>query len=149
MSTGLAVFALLTIAILGAAVGSFLNVVIARVPEGRSVVHPPSACPSCASPIAPYDNIPVISWVILRGRCRQCAEPISVRYPMVETGTGAAWVVVAIAGWTLGAAWAIPVGLALVSVAVVWLGSALDRRAAQTVRPGQNAPILRRGVRLG
>lgn len=68
----------------GAAVGSFLNVVIARVPAGESIVHPRSRCPSCRAPIAWYDNIPVISWLVLRGRCRRCRAPISPRYLAVE-----------------------------------------------------------------
>ena len=81
--------------VLGAIVGSFLNVVIHRVPAGLSVVRPPSACPACSSPVRAYDNIPVLSWVILRARCRDCAAPISARYPIVELGTAALFVVVA------------------------------------------------------
>jgi len=74
-------------AVLGLAVGSFLNVVIYRVPRGESIVTPPSACPTCHSPIAPWDNIPVLSWLVLRGRCRNCRAPISARYPLVELAT--------------------------------------------------------------
>ena len=77
---------------LGAAVGSFINVVVYRVPAGRSVVRPPSACPACGKPVRWFDNIPVISWVALRGRCRDCAEPISRRYPIVEAVTALAFV---------------------------------------------------------
>jgi leader peptidase (prepilin peptidase)/N-methyltransferase len=69
---------------LGAVIGSFLNVVIARVPKGESVVRPASRCPRCKSAIRWYDNIPIVSWLILRGRCRDCALPISARYPLVE-----------------------------------------------------------------
>ncbi|MDG2303691.1 MAG: prepilin peptidase [Candidatus Binatia bacterium] len=69
---------------LGAAVGSFLNVVIHRVPLGESVVSPRSRCPSCRSTIAWYDNIPVLSWVLLRGKCRGCGTGISARYPFIE-----------------------------------------------------------------
>jgi leader peptidase (prepilin peptidase) / N-methyltransferase len=65
-------------------VGSFLNVVIARVPHGKSIVRPGSACPRCGAPIHWYDNIPVVSWLLLRGKCRNCALPISARYPVVE-----------------------------------------------------------------
>lgn len=72
----------------GAVVGSFLNVVIARVPKGESVVHPRSRCPRCQKPIAWYDNVPILSWVILRARCRSCGLPISVRYPIVEALVG-------------------------------------------------------------
>ena len=80
--------------ILGLAIGSFLNVVIYRVPAGISVSHPPSACPKCGARIKPYDNIPVLSWLILRGRCRNCGEPISARYPLVEAGTAVFFVLV-------------------------------------------------------
>lgn len=71
----------------GLAVGSFVNVVAIRVPAGKSVTHPGSACPNCHAPIAPRDNIPVLSWILLRGRCRHCRERISVRYPIVEAVT--------------------------------------------------------------
>ncbi|MEZ4461915.1 MAG: prepilin peptidase [bacterium] len=68
----------------GAAIGSFLNVVIYRVPAGLSVVHPPSRCPKCETRIAWYDNLPILSWLILRGKCRHCKTPISPRYALVE-----------------------------------------------------------------
>src|SRR6188508_1450308 len=74
--------------VFGAAIGSFLNVVIHRVPNEQSIVLPNSACPNCKNAIAPYDNIPVLSWLLLRGRCRNCKEPIAWRYPLVEAGTG-------------------------------------------------------------
>ena len=70
-------FALILVGVLGAVVGSFLNVVIYRVPRGESIVVPPSACPGCGHRIRPCDNIPIVSWVVLRGRCRDCGEPIS------------------------------------------------------------------------
>jgi leader peptidase (prepilin peptidase)/N-methyltransferase len=70
--------------LLGLIIGSFLNVVIWRVPRGESVVRPPSHCPGCDQPIAPRDNIPVLSWLMLRGRCRHCGTGISRRYPLVE-----------------------------------------------------------------
>jgi leader peptidase (prepilin peptidase) / N-methyltransferase len=73
--------------IIGAIVGSFLNVVAYRLPRGESLSHPPSRCPNCGQPVKPYDNIPVLSWLLLRGRCRHCKEPISPRYPIVEAGT--------------------------------------------------------------
>jgi len=75
---------------LGAAIGSFLNVCICRIPERVSVVSPPSACPGCATPIRAFDNIPIISYFLLRGRCRACGVRISARYPAVEALTGAA-----------------------------------------------------------
>ncbi|HEV3213458.1 MAG TPA: prepilin peptidase [Acidimicrobiales bacterium] len=74
-------------ALLGLAVGSFLNVVIYRVPRDESIVSPGSACPDCGTPILNRDNVPVISWLALRGRCRSCGRPISVRYPVVEATT--------------------------------------------------------------
>ena len=74
--------------VLGLIVGSFLNVVIYRVPAKKSIVSPGSACPNCGHPIAWYDNIPLISWLLLRGKCRNCAQPISVRYPLIELATG-------------------------------------------------------------
>jgi leader peptidase (prepilin peptidase)/N-methyltransferase len=70
--------------VLGAIVGSFLNVVIWRLPRRESLVAPGSHCPSCGAPVKPYDNIPVVSWLLLRGRCRRCRAPISARYPLVE-----------------------------------------------------------------
>ena len=71
----------------GLALGSFLNVVVARVPLRRSIVRPPSACMSCETEIAWYDNVPLVSWLVLRGRCRSCAAAIPVRYPLVELVT--------------------------------------------------------------
>jgi leader peptidase (prepilin peptidase) / N-methyltransferase len=82
--------------VLGVLVGSFLNVVIYRVPIGKSIVSPPSACPGCDTPIKGYDNIPVISWMLLRGKCRTCKTGISARYPLVELGTG---ILFAATGW--------------------------------------------------
>ena len=76
--------AALLVAPFALAVGSFLNVVIARVPEGRSLNSPGSSCPRCDAPIRWYDNVPVLSWLILRGKCRDCQAPISIRYPAVE-----------------------------------------------------------------
>lgn len=77
----------------GACWGSFLNVVFYRFPLGRSVVFPNSACPNCATPIAFYDNIPVLSWLFLRGKCRHCHHPIAFRYVLVECLGGLAFVV--------------------------------------------------------
>jgi leader peptidase (prepilin peptidase)/N-methyltransferase len=70
--------------VLGACVGSFLNVVIHRLPRGESLVAPRSRCPSCGTEIAAYDNVPILSWLLLRGRCRRCGTAISFRYPLVE-----------------------------------------------------------------
>lgn len=87
----------------GACVGSFLNVVIARVPAGQSVVRPGSRCPRCEAPIRWYDNLPVVSWLLLRARCRACRAPISVRYPIVELLGAAAALG---AWWHAGPSWA-------------------------------------------
>jgi leader peptidase (prepilin peptidase) / N-methyltransferase len=74
-------------AVMGAIFGSFLNVVAYRLPRGESLSHPRSRCPGCQTPIRPYDNVPVLSWLMLRGRCRSCGVRISARYPLVEAGT--------------------------------------------------------------
>ena len=91
--------------LIGLCVGSFLNVVISRVPNRQSVVRPRSHCPSCETPLADRDNIPLVSWALLKGRCRSCGERISVRYPLVELGTAALFVAAAL---RLGASWALP-----------------------------------------
>ena len=78
--------------VFGLCVGSFLNVVVARLPAGKSIVHPGSACPQCDGAIAWYDNLPVLSYALLRARCRACRTPISWRYPTVELGCGALFV---------------------------------------------------------
>ena len=82
---------------LGAVIGSFLNVVIHRVPLGESIVTPGSRCPECQTDIAPWDNVPVLSWLMLRGRCRHCGAAISPRYPAVELLTAVAFAAVAAA----------------------------------------------------
>lgn len=83
-------------ALFGLVIGSFLNVVIWRVPRGESVVHPPSRCPQCDSGIKWYDNIPVLSWLLLRAKCRTCKAPIAGRYALVETLTGALFALIAV-----------------------------------------------------
>jgi leader peptidase (prepilin peptidase) / N-methyltransferase len=88
---------LVLIGVLGAAVGSFLNVVIHRLPRGESLVTPGSRCPRCEAGLRPWENVPLLSWLLLRGRCRSCGAPISPRYPLVETLTAAAFVGVALA----------------------------------------------------
>jgi leader peptidase (prepilin peptidase)/N-methyltransferase len=84
------------IGVLGGAVGSFLNVVIHRLPRGESLVKPGSRCPGCGTALRPRDNVPLMSWLLLRGRCRSCGAPISSRYPIVELVTAAAFVAVAL-----------------------------------------------------
>lgn len=86
---------LVTAAVLGLAIGSFLNVVIYRVPAGKSIASPRSCCPSCGELIRARDNIPILSWVALGGRCRSCRAPISWRYPLVEVLTAVLFVLVA------------------------------------------------------
>ncbi|MBX2810672.1 MAG: prepilin peptidase, partial [Myxococcales bacterium] len=78
---------LISTLIFGALVGSFLNVVIVRLPSGASIAWPPSHCPNCKAFIRPYNNIPVLSWVLLRGQCANCQQAIDLRYPVVETVT--------------------------------------------------------------
>lgn len=82
---------------IGAAVGSFLNVVVYRLPLGMSIVHPPSHCPRCGNRIAWYDNVPLLGWIVLRGRCRRCGHGISARYPLVEAIAATMFAIVAIA----------------------------------------------------
>ena len=94
-----AAFVSLVAALFGACFGSFLNVCIVRLPEGQSVVSPPSRCPRCGRGIQWYENIPVASWLILRGRCAGCSLPISPLYPLVELGVAVAW---GLAFWWLG-----------------------------------------------
>jgi leader peptidase (prepilin peptidase)/N-methyltransferase len=103
VARGMPIFFTLWVFATGAVVGSFLNVVIARVPRGESVVTPASRCPRCGKPIAWYDNIPIVSWLVLRARCRSCGQPISPRYPLVELLTGALAVAVL---WHVGPTWA-------------------------------------------
>jgi leader peptidase (prepilin peptidase)/N-methyltransferase len=89
--------AVLAAAVAGLLIGSFLNVVAYRLPRGESLSHPRSRCPGCDTPIAPYDNIPVLSWLLLRGRCRHCGTRISVQYPLVEATTAILFALVVIA----------------------------------------------------
>jgi leader peptidase (prepilin peptidase)/N-methyltransferase len=97
-------------AVLGLLVGSFLNVVIYRVPRNESIVSPRSSCPACGAPIRERDNIPVVSWLLLRGRCRQCQAPISARYPLVELACAALFAGTAA---RFGYRWDLPAYLAL------------------------------------
>ena len=109
-----------TFVVAGLLIGSFLNVVIARLPEGRSLVRPGSACPGCGAAIVWYDNVPVVSFVALRGRCRACAMTIPWRYPVVEAVTGALFGAAALAfGATLHAAVACALLAALVAITMI------------------------------
>ncbi|MDH3291152.1 MAG: prepilin peptidase [Gemmatimonadota bacterium] len=95
--------------VFGAVFGSFLNVCIVRLPADQSVLRPRSRCPKCSAPIAWYDNVPIVSWLLLRGRCRRCAQPIAVRYPLVEAAVAAVWA---------GAVWHYGVDLTALTAAV-------------------------------
>ncbi|TWX38611.1 prepilin peptidase [Frigoribacterium sp. ACAM 257] len=119
--------AALTAGGLGLLIGSFLNVVVYRVPAGMSISSPPSACPGCHTPIKAYDNVPVLSWLALRGRCRSCSTAISARYPIVELATGGFFALVAAAvwPWTAVPTEAAPLVAALLElVAFLWLAGA-------------------------
>jgi len=107
------------VGVLGLAVGSFLNVVVYRVPLGRSVIRPASACPRCGAAIRRRDNVPVLSWLLLRGKCRDCAAPISSRYPLVEGLTASLFVAIVLRFTVVqDAAWAIPAYLYLAAIGV-------------------------------
>jgi leader peptidase (prepilin peptidase)/N-methyltransferase len=112
-------------AVLGLVVGSFLNVVIWRVPRGESVVSPRSRCPRCETFIAPRDNVPVLSWLLLRGKCRHCGEPISGRYPAVELATAIVFGAFAL---RLGYDWALPAFLYLAAVGIALAMIDLDTK---------------------
>ena len=106
--------------VLGAVTGSFLNVVVHRMPQGQSLSRPRSKCPECDQPIKPWDNVPIVSWLLLRGRCRNCATSISARYPMVELATAVLFVAVALLnGFDEGLLWELPFVAALVAVAAI------------------------------
>lgn len=113
------------VGVLGLVVGSFLNVVIYRVPAGISVVRPGSSCPVCRSPVRAHDNVPVVSWLVLRGRCRDCAGPIAVRYPLVELATAALF---AVSAWRFGPSAYVVAVLVLVAGGVALFMIDLDHR---------------------
>jgi leader peptidase (prepilin peptidase)/N-methyltransferase len=104
--------------VVGALIGSFLNVVIHRLPRGESLVRPRSRCPECGATIASYDNVPVLSWLLLRGRCRRCEAPISPRYPLVELLTALAFAaVVLVRGFDADLVLELPLVAALIALA--------------------------------
>lgn len=110
-------------AVLGLVFGSFINVVAYRIPADKSIVSPPSACPSCGHPIRHRDNIPVVSWILLRGKCRDCGARISSRYPIVEVATAvlfAATVVV------IGLEWVLPAYLWFAGVTLTLILTDID-----------------------
>ncbi len=105
-------FLLPVVALFGLVVGSFMNVVICRLPKGESVSHPPSHCPKCKHRIRWYENIPILSYVALRGKCRGCKAPISIEYPLVEAANALLWTALA---WRFGMSPELPVYLLLAS----------------------------------
>ncbi|MFC7279390.1 prepilin peptidase [Paractinoplanes rhizophilus] len=116
-------FLLSVAGLLGLAVGSFLNVVIHRLPRNESLSRPGSHCPHCGNSIRHRHNIPVLGWLMLRGKCADCAAPISVRYPLVEAGTGALFVAVAAKfGWS----WELPAYLYLAAIAIALAAIDID-----------------------
>lgn len=114
--------------IFGLAVGSFLNVVIYRVPVGESVVSPPSKCPSCGAPIRNRHNIPVLGWLLLRGRCYDCKAPISPRYPLVEAGTGVVFALLTVRLLDLDQPWAVPAYLYFAAMGIALAMIDLDHK---------------------
>lgn len=123
-------YAVLCGVIFGLLAGSFLNVVIWRVPRAESIVRPPSACPGCGAAIRGRDNIPVLSWMLLRGRCRDCSTAISRRYPLIEASTGLLFGVVV---WHFGVTWAALAYLYLTAIGVALTMIDLDTRRLPNV----------------
>jgi leader peptidase (prepilin peptidase)/N-methyltransferase len=117
-------------ALFGAVIGSFLNVCIYRLPLGRSVVWPSSACPSCRRQLAWYENVPVLSWLVLMGRCRSCRASISSRYPIIEALTG---VMFAAAWWHFGPGWLLASRLILGSALIVLFAIDLEHQLLPNV----------------
>lgn len=111
----------------GLMAGSFVTVVAHRVPRGESIVGPRSRCPGCGAQIAAYDNVPVVSWVLLRGRARCCGEPISARYPLTELGLGALYAATVAVLWGDGGA-EIALGLVFVTMLVAVTLTDLEQR---------------------
>ena len=128
----------LLVAVVGASVGSFLNVVVYRVPRQLSLIHPSSHCPNCGTGLGPTENVPIIGWIGLRGRCRHCRTPISIRYPVVEAFTMGLYLLCFLVwgwSWTSASAalllsWLFP--LALIDIETYLLPELLTRSALLT-----------------
>jgi leader peptidase (prepilin peptidase)/N-methyltransferase len=133
---------LVVIALLGLAVGSFLNVVIYRVPRSESVVSPGSHCPACGKPIRARHNVPVLGWLLLRGRCADCGARISVRYPLVELLTGGLFVAVAARLDGLDLLAALPAYLYLTAIGVALALIDLDVRRLPNVLVLPSYPVV-------
>lgn len=122
----------------GLVIGSFLNVVIWRVPRDQSIVRPGSHCPGCDTPILPKDNVPLVSWLLLRGRCRHCGQRIAKRYPLVELGTATLFGVMA---WHFGLDPALPAFLYLSAVGIALALIDLDHRRLPFALTAPSYPI--------
>ncbi len=136
------VLLLLLVGVLGALIGSFLNVVIHRVPLRQSVVSPPSHCPECRSPVRARHNVPVVGWLLLRGRCADCGAGISVRYPLVELLTAVLFVLVTWRALQLGQSAAIPALLAFTAVGIALGGIDLDVKRLPNVLVLPSYPVI-------
>lgn len=132
----------------GLVIGSFLNVVVWRVPRKESVVRPPSHCPSCDTPIAPRDNVPVLSWLLLRGRCRHCGARISIRYPLVELATCGLFIAFAV---RFGPHAALPafLYLAAVGVALAMIDLDVQRLPDVLTLPSYPVALVLLGIAAG
>ena len=125
-----AMLAYALVMLLGAVIGSFLNVCIHRLPRGESLAWPASHCPACAAPIAAYDNVPVLSYLLLRGRCRACEAPISLRYPLVELANALGYALIL---WRFGPTWPALVYAMLFSALLVVTGIDLSHQIIPNV----------------
>jgi leader peptidase (prepilin peptidase)/N-methyltransferase len=123
------VFAFICLGAFGLLFGSFANVLIWRVPRGESIVSPGSHCPKCEHEIRWYDNVPVLSWLVLSGKCRDCGEPIAWRYPAAELASGAVWL---LAGWRFGLTPQLPLAVAFFYLLLVLSVIDLDHRRLPT-----------------
>jgi leader peptidase (prepilin peptidase)/N-methyltransferase len=139
----MSLFAYIVFFVFGAAAGSFMNVCIYRIPRGQSIIMPPSRCPSCGEPILPWDNIPVMSFLLLGGRCRACRGKISMRYPAVEALNG---ILYALVLWRFGLGWHTPFYLLFVSAMAVITFIDLD---FQIIPDGITLPGTALGLILG
>jgi leader peptidase (prepilin peptidase)/N-methyltransferase len=134
--------------VFGLIIGSFLNVVIWRVPRNESVVRPPSHCPSCDAPITPRDNVPVVSWLLLRGRCRHCRTRISSGYPLVELATAGLFAAFAV---RFGPHAALPafLYLAAVGIALAMIDLDLQRLPDKLTLPSYPVALALLGIAAG
>ena len=137
----------LLVALVGACVGSFLNVVAWRLPRQESLLHPPSHCPRCGSRLSWFENLPVLGWLLIRGRCRHCQAPVSLRYPLVELLCAGLWVAALLARPTAMGSAASPLLLLLVGwLLISWL---LPLALIDIDQLWMPEPMLRWGILLG